>query len=66
MLNKRETGTAGLLWLAFHPLWGGTGSPSDGFLSFILILGFLFLLLGLLQVATYVKRRIQELLKDIY
>ena len=66
MLNKRKTGTVALLWLAFLPLWGGTGRPSDGFLSFILLLGFLFLLLGLLQVASYVKRRIQELMKDIY
>ena len=66
MLNKRKTGTAALFCLAFLPLWGGTGRPSDGFLSFILLLGFLFLLLGLLQMASYVKKSIQELLKDIY
>ncbi len=66
MVNKRETGTATLFWLAFLPLWGGTGRPSDGFLSFILLFGFLVLILGLLQVASFVKRRIQELLKDIY
>ena len=66
MLNKRKNGTAALFWLAFLPLWGGTGRPNDGFLSFILLVGFLVLLLGLLQVASCVKRRIQELLKDIY
>ena len=66
MLNKRKTGTATLFWLAFLPLWGGTGRPNDGFLSFILLLGFLVLLLGLLQVASYAKRRIQELLEDIF
>jgi len=66
MTTKRKIGTAILLWLAFLPLWGGTGRPSDGFLSFILLLGLLVLLLGLLQVASYVKKRIQELLKDIY
>jgi len=66
MVNKRKTGTAALFWLAFLPLWGGTGRPSDGFLSFILLFGFLVLLLGLLQVGSNVKRRIQELLKDIY
>jgi len=66
MSGKRKIGTATLFWLAFLPLWGGTGRPNDGFLSFILLFGFLVLLLGLLQVASYVKRRIQELLEDIF
>jgi hypothetical protein len=66
MSGKRKIGTITLSWLAFLPLWGGTGRPSDGFLSFILLFGFLVLLLGFLQVASYLKRRIQELLKDIY
>ena len=66
MATKREIGTATLLWLASIPLWGGTGRPDDGFLSFILLFGFLVLLLGLLQVATYIKRKIQELQKDIF
>ena len=66
MAIKREIGTATLLWLASLPLWGGTGRPGDGFLSFILLFGFLVLLLGLLQVATYIKRKIQELQKDIF
>ena len=55
-----------MLWLASLPLWGGTGRPGDGFLSFILIFGFLVLLLGILQLATYIKRKIRELLEDIY
>ena len=63
---KKKTGLLMLCWLASQPLLGGTGRPSDGLLSFILLFGFLVLLLGLLQVASYVKRRIQELLKDIY
>ena len=66
MATKRKTGTATLLWLASLPLWGGTGRPGDGFLSFILLFGFLVLLLGLLQLATYIKRKIRELLEDIY
>ena len=45
MVNKRETGTVTLFWLALLPLWGGTGRPNDGFLSFILLFGFLVLLL---------------------
>ena len=66
MTTKRKIGTATLLWLASLPLWGGTGRPGDGFLSFILLFGFLVLLLGILQVASYVKRRLQELLEDIF
>ncbi len=61
MTTKRKIGTATLLWLASLPLWGGTGRPGDGFLSFILLLGFLVFLLGILQLATYVKRKIREL-----
>ena len=66
MTTKRKIGTATLLWLVSLPLWGGTGRPGDGFLSFILIFGFLVLLLSILQLATYVKRKIRELLEDIY
>ena len=66
MTANRKIGTVTLFWLASLPLWGGTGSPGDGFLSFILLFGFLVLLLGILQLATYVKRKIQELLEDIY
>ena len=66
MSGKRKIGATTLFWLAFLPLWGGTGRPNDGFLSFILLFGFLVLLLGILQLASYVKRRIQELLEDIY
>ncbi len=66
MTSKRKIGTATLLWLASLPLWGGTGRPGDGFLSFILLFGFLVLLLGILQLSTYIKRKIRELLEDIY
>lgn len=66
MAILRKTGTATLLWLASLPLLGGTGRPGDGFLSFILLFGFLVLLLGILHLATYVKRKIRELLEDIY
>ena len=66
MTTKRKIGSVTLLWLASLPLWGGTGRPRDGFLSFILLFGFLVLLLGILQLATYVKRKIRELLDDIY
>jgi len=55
-----------LIWLVLLPLWGGTGSPQDGFLSFILLFGFLVLLLGILQLLSFLKRKIRELLEDIY
>ena len=66
MTTSRKIGTVILLWLVSMPLWGGTGRPGDGFLSFILLFGFLVLLLGILQLGTYVKRKIRELLEDIY
>ncbi len=66
MPGKRKIAFTLLIWLAFLPLWGGTGSPHDGFLSFILLFGFLVLLLGILQLVSFLKRKIQELLEDIY
>ena len=66
ILEKRKIWMVTLLWLATLPLWGGTGRPSDGFLSFILLLGFLVLVLGILQLAFYVKKKILELLEDMY
>jgi hypothetical protein len=66
MLNKRQITVASLWMIATLQLWGGTGRPSDGFLSFILLFGFLVLLLGILQLVSYVKRKIQEILEEIY
>jgi hypothetical protein len=62
----RKTWTLALLAFACLPLWGGTGRPYDGWLSFILLFGFLILLLGLLQLGDYLKRKIRELLEDIF
>jgi hypothetical protein len=66
MSHKRKIWIVTLVWLSTLPLWGGTGRPSDGFLSFILLLGFLVLVLGILQLAIYVKKKILEFLEDIY
>lgn len=66
MICKRKTGTLTLLWLALIPLWGGTGRPRDGLLSFVLLFGFLLLLLGILHLAAYIKKVIAELQKDIF
>jgi hypothetical protein len=66
MISNRKLIALSLFIIASLPLWGGTGSPRDGLLSFILLFGFLVLLLGILQLASYLKRKIQELLEDIY
>lgn len=66
MNNKRAFTLAGTCLGAILPLWGGTGRPGDGFLSFILLLGFLGLLWGILELAACVKRKISELLDGLY
>ena len=66
MITNRKIIAISLCIIASLPLWAGTGSPHDGFLSFILLFGFLVLILGMLQLASYLKRKIQELLEDIY
>ena len=66
MIPGRKIITLSLSVIASLPLMGGTGGPRDGFLSFILLFGFLVLILGILQLASYLKRKIQELLEDIY
>ena len=66
MAIKRKIYAAILLGLASMPLLGGTGRPSDGFLSFVLLLGFLMILLGILQLAAYLKRKIEDILEGLY
>lgn len=48
------------------PIWAGTGRPRDGFLSFILLFAFLVLILGMLQLAHFLKRKIREFFEDVY
>jgi hypothetical protein len=62
----RKIAVISLSWLAVLPLWGGTGRSSDGFLSFIILLGFLLILLGILHLTAYAKRRIREMLEDFF
>ena len=42
-------------------LYGGTGRPSDGFLFFVFVLGFLGLILGVMYLIDYIKDRIRRL-----
>lgn len=66
MACKKRIGIALLLGIGFIPLWGGTGRPSDGLLSFILLLGFLLLILGILQLAAMAKKWAEEVLEGLY
>jgi hypothetical protein len=66
MIKKRKI-TAAYLWMiACLPLWGGTGRPSDGMLSFLLLFGFLLLILWILHLADLLKRKIRDLLEGMY
>lgn len=66
MAILRKTSLVLLFCQALNPLMGGTGRPDDGFLSFILLLGFLLILLGILQIAACLKRKIDEILDGLY
>ena len=66
MLNLRRIAVITLSGLAVLPVRGGTGSPSDGFLSFIILLGMMLVLLGILHLLGYIKKRIQEIMDDVF
>ena len=65
MVKKKKIAITTLFWLASLPLWGGTGRPSDGFLSLILLLGFLGTLLGLLSLIDFIKLKIRKFLREV-
>ena len=44
-------------------VFGGTGRPSDGFLFFIILLGFLGLILGVLYLVDYIKILIRRFME---
>ena len=46
-------------------LWAGTGSASDGLLSFLVLLGFLLFLLGMVHLAERVKARFRKFINEI-
>jgi len=64
--GKRRIGAVLLMGSGLMPLWGGTGRPSDGLLSFVLLLGFLLLILGILKLAASLKRWADEVLEGLY
>jgi hypothetical protein len=66
MVIKRAISLIFLLVLMYLPLFGGAGRPSDGFLSFILLMGFLLGILGVLHLIERLKRWIANLLEGLY
>ena len=46
-------------------LWAGTGNASDGLLSFLVLLGFLLFLLGMVHLAERVKARFRKFMHEI-
>ena len=54
-----------LLILMATPLLGGTGRPSDGLLSFLVVLGFLVLLLAIIQLCESLPRLIDRIIDRV-
>ena len=46
-------------------LLGGTGRPEDGLLFFLVLLGFLGVILGIIHLADFIKIRIRQYLDQI-
>lgn len=55
----------GLLILPSAILYAGTYRPKDGLLSFLLLLGFLLAILGLLHLIEFIKARLKGFLEGI-
>jgi hypothetical protein len=62
----RKTALVTFVLCAPLPLWGGTGRPSDGLLSFVFLLGFLLGILGILHLADVMKDKIRKILEDLF
>ena len=54
-----------LLILPGKEPWAGTGGASDGLLSFLILLGFLLLLLGIVYLAERVIASIRKFMRGI-
>ncbi len=55
MLKKKVIAVVSGIMIPVALLFGGTGRPEDGFLSFIVVLAFLGLILGILYLVDYIK-----------
>jgi len=65
-MKKRAISALFLLGFMSLPLFGGTGRASDGFLSFVLLLGFLLGILVILYLIDQLRRWIGSLLDGLY
>ena len=54
-----------LLFIPGNALLAGTGNVSDGLLSFVLLLGFLLFLLGIVYLTELIKIRIRRYIDGI-
>ena len=62
MYKKRLLVTIVALLAPWILLFGGTGRPNDGFLAFIVLLGFFGIILGILYLVDYIKILIRKFL----
>jgi hypothetical protein len=66
-MNKKHISATILLGTGLClPMLGAAGRPSDGFLSFVLLFGFLFVLWGVMYLLDLAKKKIDELLSDLF
>ena len=65
MVKKRHLFTLSLLILPPALLLGGTYRPEDGILSFLILLGFLLVLLGIIHLADLIRSTIRTIRKEL-
>ena len=63
MAKKRFKFAISIFLVPSLSVFGGAGRPSDGFLSFIVLLGFLGLILGVLYLVDYIKILIRRFME---
>ncbi|MEN8202002.1 MAG: hypothetical protein ABFS28_05350 [Bacteroidota bacterium] len=65
MMKKRPTLFWALLIFPSTILMAGTYRPKDGILSFILLLGFLIILLGIIHLVDLIRSTLRNILKEL-
>ena len=65
MAGKLKISLILLLILPGKKLWAGTGSASDGLLSFLVLLGFFLFLIGMVHIAERAKTRFRKYISGI-
>jgi hypothetical protein len=65
MIKKSSILVLLLLLLPSALLMGGTYRPEDGFLSFLLLLGFLLILLGIIHLVDLIRSTLKRFSEEI-